>query len=171
MNATEQELAVRCLGHLQQEDAMLQESWELVKETRRALLDRDQLQLQQLLERQEQMAQSADRLRTMRDQIREQVATALAIPSEQASIGLLASRLDGTLRTRMMEYRANLIDTARQVDLLNRANAALALQTVDLFRNVLMRLTGVDPETVCYERTGQFAISSAEPIRSLTSLG
>ncbi len=82
VNSTADDLALRCLAHLEQEDAMLQASWELVQQTRKALLERDQQRLHELLERQQPTAVAAQKLHSARQMIRRDIAACFSIPAE-----------------------------------------------------------------------------------------
>ena len=156
VNSTVDLVALRCLAHLDKEDAMLQTSWELVQQTRQALLQRDHRLLQQILQRQQETAAIAEKLRSSRQAIRCEIATCFAIPEEDASLGYLARRAPPERRDQLFSYQQRLSKAAEQVDVLNRGNVALAGQVMDLLQGVLHRLTGESPQSACYERSGRF---------------
>ena len=141
VNSTVDLLALRCLAHLDKEDAMLQTSWELVQQTRQALLQRDHRLLQQILQRQQETAAIAENLRSARQAIRCDIATCFSIPEKDASLGYLARRAPPERRDQLISYQQRLSKTAGQVDTLNRGNVALAGQVMDLLQGVLHRLT------------------------------
>ncbi len=155
VNSTVDLLALRCLAHLDKEDAMLQTSWELVQQTRQALLQRDHRLLQQILQRQQETAAIAENLRSARQAIRCDIATCFSIPKKDASLGYLARRAPPERREQLISYQQRLSKTAEQVDTLNRGNVALAGQVMDLLQGVLHRLTGENPQSACYERSGR----------------
>lgn len=159
VNSTADDLALRCLAHLEQEEAMLQASWELVQQTRQALLERDQQRLHALLERQQTTAAAAQKLHAARQNIRCEIAACFSIPAENASLGYLAQRASAERRGQLLSYRRQLSELAEKVDLLNRGNVALAGQVMDLLHGVLHRLTGENPQPTRYERTGRMARS------------
>lgn len=157
VNLTADDLALRCLAHLEQEDAMLQASWELVQQTRKALLERDQQRPHELLERQQSTAAAAQKLHAARQMIRRDIAACFSIPAEDASLGYLAQRTSADRRDQLLSQRRQLSDLAEKVDLLNRGNVALAGQVMELLHGVLHRLTGENPQPARYERTGRMA--------------
>jgi hypothetical protein len=154
-NATIGTLALRCLAHLEKEDAMLQASRELVLSTRQALLHRDQQRLQLLFDQQRDTATAAQRLRDARTEIRRQIAACFSIPESRASLRFLAEQASPAQRQRLLNCRQRLHDLAEQVDTLNRGNVALAGQLLALLHGILHRLTGENPQPECYQRSGK----------------
>ena len=166
-NSAVEVLVMRCLAHLEKEEAMLQTTKELVQQIREALIRRDQALLQELLEGQQRAAEVSQGLYAARLKMCREIAHTFAVPLETASVGFLAGRVTGSLQQRLLSCRRRLTRAAEQVDILNRGNAALASQTMNLLFGVLHRLTGVSPQPSCYERDGRMSRQLDESLQPL----
>ncbi len=147
-------LALRCLAHLQQEEAMLQATLSLVEETRAGLLKRDWTILREALDKQQHTIAASAELSKQRDQLRAQIAAELELSSEDATIGALAAHTTDSLREQLLLARGRLTKSTSRINVLNRANTVLAMQTNHIVTDMIHHLVGVKPQPRNYARTG-----------------
>lgn len=145
---------VASLAHMEQEEAMLKETQESLREVRDALVQGDLGRLAGSLERQAHTARAAAELRLAREKFRQQVAETLRVSAEQVTFGWLAEHLPGEAGQRIARCRERLCRLAIEVDQLNRSNASLILHSLDFLNQLLLEITGGDKGSNRYGATG-----------------
>jgi hypothetical protein len=148
-------LALKCLAHLEKEEAMLDQAVQALRQVRTALVQGDAGQLSQALQQQQHTTQAADDLRAARGRLRQSVARVLGIAANEATLGALADRVSGEMRNRLLGYRVRLTQMARELEMMNRGNAALIQQSMHLLQRLLAQLTGNENATDRYAPSGQ----------------
>ena len=148
-------VALTCLAQLEKEEAMLSATLESLRAVRSALLQGDLAQLSLALENQQHTAKAATELCQTRARLRDQMAGILGIDPHQATLRLFAERVSENLAARLANYRQRLSGMAAEVDRLNRGNAALIRQSLDLLQRLLSNLTGLEESADRYSSSGQ----------------
>jgi hypothetical protein len=150
-----QRLGERCVAHLAHEADLLQSVGELATEMRQALLNRNGTDINLLIDRQEGMTQSAERIAARREFLRAEIAKEVSVSKDAATVGLLARRCHGSVRESLELHRARVRRSANEVNMLVNANANLTSQLIELIEMVFRRLSGENAVAKCYERSGR----------------
>jgi len=157
-------LAIACIGHLQQEEAMLTATRELLRGIRAALVSRDHDELAVVLESQQKQEQSAADLHAARMTMRQRISRSLVIPDSEATLNRLAACVSGETQMRLASGRRRLQKLAAEIEAINRCNAILVQQSMGLLHQVLFCLTGQDSSSQRYGATGRMASGEAGPV-------
>lgn len=152
-------LALACLAHMQQEEAMLTETLESLRQVRAALLSGDLDSLKIALERQTRIAHASAELRERRAGLRREMSTVLGVPPRDVTLLRFASGLPRDITDHLIGCRERLRTMAAEVDRVNRANAALVGQSLDFLERFLTEITDGDPGGAGYTARG----ASREP--------
>lgn len=150
-------LAVACIGHLQQEEAMLTSTLEMLQQIRAALVNRNQAALAEALEAQQRSEKSASELHASRELVRLRIGRCLGLPPAEATLKQLSQRVTGELRERLSAGRRRLAELTMEIDSVNRCNAVLVQQSMGLLNQVLFCLTGQDGSSQRYGASGQMS--------------
>ncbi len=134
---------------------MLHATLALVQETRASLLKRDWKLLQEALNRQQHAITAASELGKQRVQIRREIGEQLGLAFDNATIGALAARTTETLGTQLLNARDRLTQSTGKINVLNRANAVLAMQTNQIVTGMIHHFMGIKPSPRNYERSGR----------------
>ncbi len=156
-----EKLALRCVAHLQQEEAMLRESFRIVEATRESLLLRDGALLQVTVDQQRHTATAADALRTERERMRTDIAQTLDVAHDRATVSNLAKQASDAVAKELRATQQRLTRLAARVQTLHRANAVLALQTNHMVAGALQKLIGAHLSETSYARNGERQRSAA----------
>lgn len=143
-----------CLAHMQREEAVLESLLQSLSEVRSALLKNDMDALSVALERQDEATQASEKIRVERNEILQQTASSLGIPLESLTLKKLAESIQGKTGQTLDSLRRHLTRMSEEVDRLNRANAAMLNQAVDITRQVLAELTQSEVGCDRYDASG-----------------
>jgi flagellar biosynthesis/type III secretory pathway chaperone len=124
------------LAHIRREESAMDSLLESLREVRSALLKNDLNVLPAALAHQAEAAQACETVRLRRGELLQQTE-APTLTQLGASLG---EEADQSLR----RLRQRIAQTSREVEQLNRANAAMVHQAIDLTRQVLAALTQTD---------------------------
>lgn len=147
-------LSLACLAHMQQEEAILAETLDSLRQVRTALREGNLDSLKSALERQGRIAQASAELREGRASLRQEMSTALGIPVQNVTLMVLAARLPGDVADHLASCRARLSNMAAEVDRLNRANAALVGQSLEFLERFFTEITDGDRGGAGYSSRG-----------------
>ena len=151
------DLAVACLTHLELERALLEQLLAIMQAMRQAMLSRDQDQVGQIIESAQQI--DLQPAAESRDRVRDQIAAALQVPREQATIRLLRGHCDADLTARLEESSERTRVVAVEVNRLAAANGSLAFQLWQIMDRFFCALGGDQAAPQVYERTGHRRIA------------
>jgi hypothetical protein len=149
-----QALALGCLAHLEQEEALLTETVSSLREVRSALLGGDLAALGAALERQSQWAHRAGDLQVRRAALRTNLAAVLGVEPALVTVSMLAGRLPADAGARLASCRQRLTQMATEVDQLNRANVALLHHSLEFLHRFLVEITGGQSHGPSYTAAG-----------------
>src|SRR6266849_4488796 len=135
-------LALICLAHMDREELLLSETRECLRRVRDALLQDDGAAVREALTRQNYLAQTSEEIWAQRGRFCQSVAAALDIPLNGVTLQLLAARVPGELGERLAACRLRVRRLAKEVDELNRGNAALIGYSLQFVHQLLVALTG-----------------------------
>lgn len=148
-------VALACLAHLEQEEAMLSATLEKLRAVRSALMHGDLSALTRTLAEQRHTALAATELYKARAQLRQRITGVAGAPEGRVTISRLSQCVTEPLATRLISQRKRLSDMAKEVDRLNRGNMSLVRQSLDLLERLLSSLTGTDENSDRYSPSGQ----------------
>jgi flagellar biosynthesis/type III secretory pathway chaperone len=148
------ELVAGFFTHLDNEENALRETIQALHEVRGAIMKRDMEALAQALNQQQQLANKNASQAQARNAVRHRLAAILQVNVDYVNLSLLAQRTTPTMREQLFGRQRRLVELATEADLLNRANAALIRQSIDLLQQVLTCLTG-ESGTDSYNASGQ----------------
>jgi hypothetical protein len=137
-------LARTCLSHFAEEEAMLQETLEVLLAVRSALVHGDRDDLSVALASQEHTVRSVQTIHEKRMSVRRIMADLLGVPLRSVTLHLLAERVGGETGDGILDYRRRLTQLTAEVQRIHRANAALIHQSISLLERLLVQLTGGD---------------------------
>ena len=126
--------AIAVLNHFRREEKALEHLLESARRVRAGLVSGDR-DAQQAALREHLLP--PPRLRDSRRYVREQIATALKVPIEEATVLELADRASPTLRDKLLATHQRLVGKLEEIDRLNRANAVLAAYLIDLIQKLI----------------------------------
>jgi hypothetical protein len=135
-------MALVCLAHMDQEEMLLAQTRECLRRVREALLHDDAAAVAEALARQNHLAQTSEQIGATRGQLLQSVAAALDVPLSGVTLQLLAARVPGELSERLAACRVRVQRLAKEVDELNRGNAALIGYSLQFVHQLLIALTG-----------------------------
>ena len=150
-------LGLACIGHLQQEEAMLTGTLDLLKSMRDALVCRNEEALVAAIESQDQSETAARELHAARALLRARISRGLGVAPADATLQKLTTRVSGELKERLALGRRRLAALSTEIDSVNRCNAILVQQSVELLNQVLYCLTGQEQGSQRYGATGQMS--------------
>ena len=148
------DLAEACFRHLQEEEIALNHVLGLLRENRRAMLDRSTDKLLETARHLQSHHESAAIIQRRRHRLRNQMASQLGISAEHVTISQYLQFCDSELKGRMRDLQQRLQDTAKSLDTLVQGNAILATQFSKLIDHTMRLLTG-DSVTPRYGASGQ----------------
>ncbi len=142
------------LGYLEQEEEQLDAMLESLAEVRTALLKNDLEALSTALERQAEAVHQTERVRARRGIVLRGMADRLHVDADGMTLRKVAESLPTETASWLEESRSRLREKAQEVERLNRANAAMVFQAVDVTRQVLSELTSSGPAPEVYNASG-----------------
>lgn len=142
------------LGYLEQEEEQLDVMLDSLSEVRGALLKNDLEALSTALERQAEAVHQTERVRARRGIVLRGMADRLHVDASGITLRKVAESLPASTASWLEESRSRLRQKAEEVERLNRANAAMVFQSVDVTRQVLSELTSAGPAPEVYNASG-----------------
>lgn len=139
---TDDRLAQACATHLAREQTLLESARKSLLDARAAFVRGDLDTLQTLLRGQDDFLRATADLGEAREQLRRGLARHLRLPASEVTLRRAASLLSGPAGQRLAGERDRLWHLAREVEHLNRQNAALLHSSVALLQGVFGELTG-----------------------------
>ena len=148
------QMTERVLQHLREEEAALVGMLESVQAVRQSLISRDDEALTKSLAQEGQHLQRAEEIRERRQHLRGEIAAELGISAEHVTLHKLCECTLGELCADITRFRQRLAEMSAEVSRLNRQNAALIRQSLDITTAILGQLTGTPPDADCYNAAG-----------------
>lgn len=148
------------LAHLQQEEALLAETVESLRQIRAALREGALDALKAALDRQARIANASVELRERRTSLRREVSTVLGLSARDVTLTSLAEYLPREVAAHMLACRDRLTGMAAEVDRLNSANAALVGQSLEFLERFLLEMTAGNQAGCRYSGNG----TACEPL-------
>lgn len=147
-------LSLAWLAHLQQEEALLAETLDSLRQVRAALREGALDALKAALDRQAHIAHASVELRERRAAMRREVSEVLGLAERDVTLASLADHLPRELALHVRACRDRLSEMAGEVDRLNRANAALVGQSLEFLERFLLEMTAGDNTGARYSGNG-----------------
>ena len=148
-------LADDCTLHLQREERALHEMVDILTTVRSALRTGDNRRLAEAADDQERHARQLHAILNRRSPLRESIAKALELPTEEATVLQLIEHTQPPHRSLLMQQRARVADLARSAEQLMQSNLLVVTHGMQLLQQILTCLTGNDMSAATYESTGQ----------------
>lgn len=155
---------VRILSHLENEENVLAIFLSVARELRQALTWRDGERLTQALEAEADSLQMGNELRDKRAAFRAELAVLLSIPSDEVTLSRLMDHVSPESRATLASTRQRLQETSEDLARLNRQNAAMIQQTLDLTERIVGQLTGGGPHFSGYNAHGESEAANVGPV-------
>lgn len=148
------QMTERVLQHLHDEVAALTAMLECVQNVRQALISHDGEALTKSLAQEGQYLQRAEEVRERRQHLRDEIAVELGILPEHVTLHKLCECTTGESCAEITRYRQRLAEMTAEANRLNRQNAALIRQSLDITKAIIGQLTGSAPDADCYNSAG-----------------
>ena len=130
------------LAHLTAEESSLAAMLGAVRSVHQALRHLDDDRLREALESEAQIIAAAGALQQQRGAVREELAAALGVAQQEATLGRVVAATTGALRDSVDRFRKSLAEMSVELEKLNRQNGAMIRQSLALARGIIGRLTG-----------------------------
>ncbi|TXT27399.1 MAG: hypothetical protein FD138_2756 [Planctomycetota bacterium] len=154
----------RIISHLRDEEQTLAILLVAVREIRQALLNRDGERLTQALEAEADSFQMGEVMRDKRATLRQDMAARLHIAPEAVTLSRLERCVSAEASGELEKCRQRLQQMSDELLRLNRQNAAMIQQTLDLTERIVSQLTGGGPHFTSYSATGQSESPHVGPV-------
>jgi hypothetical protein len=138
------DLVESCLGHLMQEEYLLERTRADLRETRAALIRGGAESIRTALARQQRTSDASRELKERRNLLRQQIAKQLAIPEATASVLRLADSLHTNEAAILAQASRRLRQLADEIQQLNRGNAVLIHHGLAFLQQLLLEISGAD---------------------------
>ncbi len=155
-------LALTCLAHMEQEEALLSATLTCLQQMRSALVAGNLQALTTALESQKHTAQAGEDLRSRRAALRSELAGTLGVPPESATLQMVVdvmvrSKDHATAQTgqRLGRCRERLRKMATDVDQVNCSNATLIWHSMNFLQRLLAEITGATTAPDRYNPAGR----------------
>ena len=145
----------RVLSHLREEEQTLAVLLLAVGEIRQALFTRDGERLTQALQAEAESYQVGEAMRERRTTFREEMAALLQIVPEEVTLSRIDSCVPDAVRDEVSACRQRLQEMSDELLRLNRQNAAMIQQTLQLTERIVNQLTGGGPHFTSYNANGR----------------
>jgi len=145
----------RILSHLHDEEQTLSVLLLAVGEIRQALFTRDGERLTEALHAEADSYQLGEAMRERRTLFRQEMATLLQIDPEEITLSRIDSCVPIELRDEVAASRHRLQEMSDELLRLNRQNAAMIQQTLQLTERIVSQLTGGGPHFTSYNANGR----------------
>jgi flagellar biosynthesis/type III secretory pathway chaperone len=134
---------------------------DLVMEKRKTIIANDIKGLAEITVRIEELVGANNELELGRIEIARKMATALDLRMARPTLALIAERIDGPNRDRLLDLRLRTTDAIRDVGRQNRINSEMLKYSADLIDSVLNRLVETGSCDATYGATGETNKKSA----------
>lgn len=152
------------LAHLRDEEQTLEALIVSVGEVRDALITRDGERLTAALQAEAECLQLGDTMRTKRANFRKELAASLNVAVEQITLSQLSLWVSSECRAELAHFRDRLTEMSAELSRLNRQNAAMIRQSLDLTQRIIGQLTGTGPHFASYNAAGRSENSQTGPV-------
>jgi hypothetical protein len=150
------EFVVRCRQHLRLEADLVEAMIDDATAVRQALISRDDDRLARLLDERARIITRQQQLKIECQQLREQMAAALKVPVELATINCLLRTVEASSRRELQMDRDTLRARAHRLNNINRGNLLLAMRLRDIAARATAVLKG--PTSERYQRSGRVEV-------------
>lgn len=140
--------------HMEREEAALAQMLEALREIRAALLKNDLNAFTSALEKQAKAAQFTEELQQQRRPVIVELATAHGLDGQSITLRELGEAIAGNAGQWIHRCRERMLKAANEVQLLNRHNARMVHQSVEITRLVMAQLTSEDATGTGYNASG-----------------
>ena len=147
-------VAEQLLSHLGDEKETLAAMLQAVRDVHHALINLDDAALQESLQAEARELSSSIAIQSRRLRLQNEFANILHIAPQEVTLNRLVSMTTGSLRESIEQIWQSLLEMAKEVDRLNRQNAALIGQSLAIIRGVVERLAGVSGVGESYNAVG-----------------
>ena len=158
------EVDARIIAHLREEEQTLAVLLVAVREIRHALLNRDGERLTQALQSEADSFQMGELMRDKRNKLRQQLAEWLPAAAEDVTLSSLERAVSAETRGELAKCRQRLQEMSDELLRLNRQNAAMIQQTLELTARIVGQLTGGGPHFTSYNAIGQSESAHVGPV-------
>ena len=154
----------RLLAHLREEEQTLAILLVAVREIRQSLITRDGERLTQALQTEADGFEMGQAMRTKRMLFRQEMAARLQIAPEDITLSRLGECASAETRSELAPCRQRLQEMSEELARLNRQNAAMVQQTLNLTARIVGQLTGSEPHFTSYNATGESESAHVGPV-------
>lgn len=152
------------LEHIRHAELALDSLVESLRDVRSALLKNDLDKLPVALARQTEATQACEAIRRQRGEILRHTGTSSGSRPESHTFTQLGASLGGEASQSLDRLRQRATQVSVEVEQLNRANAAMIHQALDLTRQVLAALTQTDSGGDRYDASGERERPMSSPL-------
>ncbi len=154
----------RIISHLREEEQTLSVLLVAVREIRQALMNRDGERLTQALEAEADSFHMGEVMRDKRAILRREMGSRLNIAPDEVTLSRLDGYVSSESRGELLRCRQRLQEMSEELLRLNRQNAAMIQQTLDLTERIVGQITGGGPHFTSYNATGQSESAHVGPV-------
>lgn len=156
--------ADQLLVHLEDEQASLAGLLNAVRDVNQALKALDDEALRKSLEAEVRELSSNAAIQQRRHQLRDSLAELLHVNPSEVTLRQLVVMTTGSMRQSIERLWNSLLEMAREMERLNRQNAAMIGQSLAIARGVVEQLTGVTAVNESYNSIGARAQADVGPL-------
>jgi hypothetical protein len=152
-----------CEDHLTEEELLLTDMLQSLRQVREAFFQRSLQSLPPLHSRQVQLTRESMEMEVARDRLRSALAELLGVSEQDVTLRAAAMSLSEPARGRLLQRHTHLSELVREADLLSQQNAALLGYARGFFTCLFAGLTGTNTT----ERYGPSGEQNGGPLGSL----
>jgi len=157
-------VAEQLLSHLEDEKASLGAMLNAVRDVHFALRDLDDEALRKSLVDEARELSASTKMQQRRRQLQNKLATILDVAPQDVTLKRLLAVTSGSVRESVETVWRSLTEMAREMDRLNRQNAAMISLSLSIARGVIERLTGVTAVSESYNAIGARSETHVGPL-------
>lgn len=150
--------------HLAEEEAHLDATLHLLRQTRTALLAGSTPALSDILARQRELALTDTKLRQKRDQFRRRAASLLGVTTESLCLSMLSDHFPTESKSRLAQTLQRLCQKMTEVERLRQSSAVLISSYLELVDQALLQVTGDQAGSGQYSSAGMRQTPTYDPI-------
>ena len=149
------ELASQCITHLKLESSVLERFVEICHRIRENLGSHDDEKIDGLKSEQEVIESDSVQVSSSRERLKQDIANTIGGSIETASVKSLESRLPESSAKQIAEIRGEIESHIQEIQKLSQSNTVLLKHNIDVFRRLLMAISGQDAGPPTYSAKGQ----------------
>ncbi len=150
-----EQLGEKCIRHLENEYANLQNFVDICHEIQKTLGTGNQQANDELMARQKTLESQINQTGQSRDELRTAIASQLGISESEATIRQVQKLLPPAMSDRIAEFRQEIESKVESIRNLTSANNLLLQQTIDIFQRLVISLSGSEGQSQTYTASGQ----------------